>query len=154
MVPRRARMERSAIRITPPAAPAPPERQSTLACAGSRLHKDNLSVIDRSVFQRLDPDECGSVIVAYPQLGGIYRLVHIHSANVGLGREEIIDDLSGLGIESRNMIVAHPTRPGIGAVVENRVIGHREGRGQLPLLESLSLRIEHPDSVTAIFRKP
>src|SRR5882672_3274465 len=91
-------------------------------------------------LQRLDPDEGSSVIVADPQLRGIDGLVDIDSANVRLGRKEIVDDFSGFCVEPRNMIVAHPTRPGIGAVVEHRVIRHRKGRRKPPLLESLRLR--------------
>src|SRR6266700_297353 len=113
-----------------------------------------LSVIDRSGLQRLDPDEGGAVIVADPQLGGIYRFVHVHAADVGPRREQIIDHLSGLGVEPRYMIVAHPAGPGIGAVVEDRVIGHRERRRNLPLLESLRLGVEHSNALAAIFREP
>src|SRR5438477_12537493 len=75
-----------------------------------------------SRLQRLDLDDGRRVVVADPQLRGTGRLVDIDTADIGLGRQEIIDHLSGPGIEPRNMIVAHTAGPGIGAVVENRII--------------------------------
>jgi hypothetical protein len=45
-----------------------------------------------SGLQRLDPDEGGAMIVADPQLRGIYRFVDIHAADIRLGWQKIIDD--------------------------------------------------------------
>src|SRR3954470_12784009 len=44
-----------------------------------------------SRFQRLDFDDRCTMIVADPQLRGIDRFVDIHAADVGLGRQEIVD---------------------------------------------------------------
>ena len=94
------------------------------------------------------------MVVAHPQLRWRYGLVHIHPANVRLGREQIIDHLSRFDIEPRHMIIRHSARPGIGAVVEHRVIGRGIGRRNLPFLELPRLGIEHADILAAIFRKP
>src|SRR5262249_22843262 len=63
-------------------------------------------------------------------------------------------DFTRLGIDPRDLVVGHSTRPRIPVLVQNRIIGVSPCGGDCPLLKLLSLGIEHPNLVATKFGKP
>src|SRR5262249_34812378 len=55
-------------------------------------------LVDRTSIHRLDLDDRGAVVAADPERHRAGRVIHEHAADIGRFRQQIFDELAGLGI--------------------------------------------------------
>src|SRR5271154_3330197 len=74
-------------------------------------------------IQRLELDDRGAVVAADPEGHRRGAVVDEHAPNVGRGRQQIFDELAGLGIEPQDAVAHHRAGPGLAVLVERDVVG-------------------------------
>src|SRR4051812_26034084 len=105
--------------------------------------------------ERLDLHDRRSVIAADPEHRAAAGLFDEDAAHIGASGQEVIDDLTGLGIEPRYLVGRHRTGPHFAGVFAwHDVIGSGPRRRQRVLFDGCGLRVEHPDAVAAILSEP
>src|SRR2546422_8146131 len=109
--------------------------------------------VKTNLIQRLQLDDGRAVVAAHPEGDRRRRIVHEDPADVRLPRKKVFGELAALGIEPRNAIRPHRADPYFSVFIRRNVIGSTPGRRQFPFLDLFGLRIEHADSIRAVFGK-
>src|SRR5438552_5128312 len=91
------------------------------------------------LFNRLDSDQRGPEVVAYPERRRIASVIHVDAADVRHARQQVFDDLIGLRVDADDAVVVHPARPRISSRVGDGVVDIGPWRAHRPLLELLGL---------------
>src|ERR1700733_9187919 len=85
--------------------------------------------------QRLELDDRGAVVAADPEGHRRGAVVDEHAPYVGRARQQIFDELAGLGTEPQDAVPHHRAGPGLAVLVERHVVGRRPGGRGEPFLE-------------------
>src|ERR1051326_3006564 len=94
------------------------------------------------------------VIAPHPERHRRRRIIHEDAPYVRLARQQILGHLARFGIEPRDAVGPHRSRPDVAVFVRHNVIRRAPRRRELPLLDLLRLGVEHADAVRSVFGEP
>src|SRR5437667_4289014 len=108
----------------------------------------------RLSIERLELDDRGAMVVSDPKRHRGRGVVDKHTPDVRKPREEVLEDLAGLRIETQHPIAVLPAAPRLAVLVRRHVVRPRFRRGSRPLLEVFGSRVEHPYPVAPVLPDP
>src|ERR1041384_7294866 len=94
------------------------------------------------------------VIASDPERHRRCRIIHEDAPYVRLARQQILGHLARFGIEPRDAVGPHRSRPDVAVLIRHNVIRRAPRRRELPLLNLLRLGIEPADAVRPVFGEP
>ena len=132
------------------------DRRPSIAGEESRALEDGrrCALRRRRGVERLELDDRCAVVVADPEGHRRRTVVHEHAPHIGGARQEVLDELAALRIETQNAVVVFATRPDVAVPVRRHVVRPRAGRRNLPFLKALAPRVEHPDAIAVVLAEP